>query len=77
MYLLPNIIYNSFRLLFWVAEGISDNRIYRCKLDGVRRTVLISGLHPVTAFTVDSKGDLIYWATSSSIESADIDGKQR
>lgn len=64
-------------LLFWVAEGLSDNRIYRCKLDGVRRTVLITGLHPVTAFTVDSKGDLIYWATSSSIESADIDGKQR
>lgn len=63
--------------LFWVSEGLSDSRIYRSKLDGVRRITLVNGLSAVTAFTVDQKTDTIYWATASAIEAVDIQGHNR
>ncbi|XP_014248480.1 low-density lipoprotein receptor-related protein 6 isoform X2 [Cimex lectularius] len=63
-------------LLFWVGES-RESRIYKSRMDGVRRVTLISNLPQVVSLAVDQKDSAIYWATGMHLESADFEGKNR
>lgn len=65
------------RYLFWTDTG-SQQAIYRSKMDGSERIVLQQNLNGVTAMTVDSQRDLIFYALESKkIFYMDLNGKNK
>ncbi|KAF6200224.1 hypothetical protein GE061_006527 [Apolygus lucorum] len=62
--------------LFWTTEG-RDYRIYKSRMDGFRRVMLFSESRTIISMTIDTAHNTLYWSTISSIESCDMNGKNR
>lgn len=63
------------RLLFWT--DVSLQTIYRARLDGADRQLLVSNLDGVSAMSIDPQLELVFFAHGKCIEVIDLNGLNR
>lgn len=64
------------RLIFWTDVG-SKQAIFRARIDGAERITLAEKLDGVSAMTVDSQQDLVFFAHGKIIDMMKIDGQNK
>lgn len=60
------------RFLFWTDYG--QQAIFRARIDGAQRIMLVNKLSGVNALTIDSQMKIVFYADGESIERMDYSG---
>lgn len=63
------------RFLFWT--DYEQQAIFRAKLDGSQRVMLVSELEGVTALALDPQANILFYADGKRIERIDFNGRNK
>lgn len=63
------------RFLFW--SDYEQQAIFRSKLDGSQRMMVVSELEGVTALAVDPQANILFYADGKRIERIDFNGRNK
>lgn len=63
------------RFLFWT--DYEQQAIFRAKLDGSQRVMVVSELEGVTALAVDPQANVLFYADGKRIERIDFNGRNK
>lgn len=63
------------RFLFWT--DYEQQAIFRAKLDGSQRLMVVSKLEGVTAVAVDPQANILFYADGKRIERIDFNGRNK
>ncbi|KAL0269033.1 UNVERIFIED_CONTAM: hypothetical protein PYX00_010774 [Menopon gallinae] len=63
-------------LLFW-TDLAAEHKIYRSRLDGSKKMILVTNLRELSAIAVNKSSNVLYFAHSNLIEVCDLEGQSR